>query len=687
MNNDERRLVERSVNTIRFLAVDAVQHANSGHPGLPMGCAPLAYALWMNHLRHNPTNPRWFNRDRFVLSAGHGSMLLYALLHLTGYDLTLDDIRDFRQWESKTPGHPEFGITPGVEVTTGPLGQGVGNAVGMAIAEAYLAARFNRPGYEVVDHHTYVIAGDGDLMEGVSAEACSLAGHLGLGKLILFYDDNKISLAGATSLSFTENVGERFESYGWHVQHVNDGNDVASIDDAVRRAKEETSKPSLICVRTVIGYGSPHKQGTYTSHGSPLGADEVKAAKTNLGWPPEPAFFVPDDVAAHMRQAAAKGESSESEWTDLVDAYRKTHAGAADELVRMIEGVLPDGWDADLPSYADETKDLSTRKASEAVLQVLAQHLPELIGGTADLNPSTLAWVKGFGDFQSPRLSDDVDRQGAVGETWDYSGRNIHYGVREHAMGAIASGMALHGGIVPFTGTFFTFSDYMRPSIRLAALMGLRVIYVFSHDSIGVGEDGPTHQPVEHLMGLRIIPNLRVIRPADAGETVEAWRNALRNLKSPTALVFTRQNLPILRDGLHAAPDGVHRGGYVLWQSSEQEPEVVLIASGSEVHVALKAGKTLADDGIPVRVVSLPCWEIFDRQEEGYRESVIPKSVKVRIAVEAGTTLGWEHYVGLDGAVVGMDGFGASAPASVLFEEFGVTAERVVAVSRELLAR
>ncbi len=688
MNNDERRLVERSVNTIRFLAVDAVQHANSGHPGLPMGCAPLAYTLWMNHLRHNPANPRWFNRDRFVLSAGHGSMLLYALLHLTGYDLTLDDIRDFRQWESKTPGHPEFGITPGVEVTTGPLGQGVGNAVGMAIAEAYLAARFNRPGYEVVNHHTYVIAGDGDLMEGVSAEACSLAGHLGLGKLILFYDDNKISLAGATSLSFTEDVGGRFESYGWHVQHVSDGNDIASIDDAVRRAKEEPSKPSLICVRTVIGYGSPHKQGAYTSHGSPLGSDEVKASKANLGWPAEPAFFVPDDVAAHMRQAVAGGKSWESEWTDRVDAYRKTHAGAADELERMIEGVLPDGWDAGLPSYENETKDLSTRKASEAILQELAQHLPELIGGTADLNPSTLAWVKGFGDFQFPLLSDDVDRQGAVGGPWDYSGRNIHYGVREHAMGAIASGMALHGGILPFTGTFFTFSDYMRPSIRLAALMGLHVIYVFSHDSIGVGEDGPTHQPVEHLMSLRIIPNLTVIRPADAQETVEAWRNALLNVKGPTALVFTRQNLPILARGLHAAPDGVHRGGYILWQQpSEQDPEVVLIASGSEVHIALEAGKTLADDGRAVRVVSLPCWELFDRQDEGYRESVIPKSVKVRIAVEAGTKLGWEHYVGLDGAIVGMDGFGASAPAPVLFEKFGITAERVVEVSRELLAR
>lgn len=680
----ESGLDQRCINTIRFLAVDAIQKANSGHPGMPMGAAAMAYVLWTRHLRHNPANPQWANRDRFVLSAGHGSMLLYALLHLTGYDLPLSELHSFRQWGSRTPGHPESHLTPGVEVTTGPLGQGISNAVGIALAEAHLAAQYNRPGHTIVDHFTYVIASDGDLMEGVAAEACSLAGHLRLGKLIVLFDDNRISLAGSTSLTFTEDVGKRFEAYGWRVQRVDDGNDLAAIDTALNAAKADLSRPSLILVRTILGYGAPHKQNSFKVHGSPLGPDEVLAAKKNLGWPTEPSFLIPDDVLDHFRQAVARGRAWEAEWEAAFARYAATYPDLAAEFQRRMAGDLPADWDSTLPTFPANPKGLSTRQASETVLQALAPRLPELVGGSADLNPSTFTWLKGFGDFQSPNASPE-DTQGVVGGEWGYGGRNLHFGVREHAMGAMANGMARHGGLIPYTATFLVFSDYMRPPMRLAALMGIRVIFVFTHDSIGLGEDGPTHQPIEHLMNLRAVPNLTVIRPADATETVEAWRAALRNADGPTALVFTRQNLPVLDRAELAPAEGLHRGGYVLWQSDKGIPDVILIGTGSEVHIALEAGKKLAEEGIKVRVVSLPSWELFDRQPADYRESVLPSAVRTRVAVEAGIKLGWEHYVGLEGVVVGMDSFGASAPGDVLYEKFGITAENVAAQARKLL--
>jgi len=680
----ESGLDQRCINTIRFLAVDAVQKANSGHPGMPMGAAAMAYVLWTRHLRHNPANPQWANRDRFVLSAGHGSMLLYALLHLTGYDLPLSELQSFRQWGSRTPGHPESHLTPGVEVTTGPLGQGISNAVGMALAEAHLAAQYNRPGHTIVDHFTYVIASDGDLMEGVAAEACSLAGHLRLGKLIVLFDDNRISLAGSTSLTFTEDVGKRFEAYGWHVQRVDDGNDLVAIDAALRAAKADLSRPSLILVRTVLGYGAPHKQNSFKAHGSPLGPDEVLAAKKNLGWPVEPSFFIPDDVLDHFRQAVTRGRAWEAEWKAAFARYAEAYPDLAAEFQRRMAGDLPADWDSTLPTFPADPKGLSTRQASETVLQALAPRLPELVGGSADLNPSTFTWLKGFGDFQSPNASPE-DTQGVVGGEWGYGGRNLHFGVREHAMGAIANGMARHGGLIPYTATFLVFSDYMRPPMRLAALMGIRVIYVLTHDSIGLGEDGPTHQPIEHLMNLRAVPNLTVIRPADAAETAEAWRVALLNMDGPTALVFTRQTLPVLDRTELAPAEGLQRGGYVLWQSDKDIPDVILIGTGSEVHIALEAGKKLAEEGIKVRVVSLPSWELFDRQPTDYRERVLPLAVRARVAVEAGIRLGWEHYVGLEGVVVGMDSFGASAPGNVLYEKFGITAENVAAQARKLL--
>ncbi|MBW2544088.1 MAG: transketolase [Deltaproteobacteria bacterium] len=685
MGDNNERLAELSINTMRFLAVDAIQKAKSGHPGLPMGGAAMAYTLWTRHLRHNPSDPGWADRDRFVLSAGHGSMLIYSLLYLTGYDFSLDDIKAFRVWGSKAPGHPEFSETPGVEVTTGPLGQGIGDVVGMAAAEAHLAARYNRDDLKIVDHYTYVIAGDGDLMEGISYEACSLAGHLQLGRLIVLYDDNRISLAGSTKLSFTEDVEKRFESAGWHVQHVEDGNDVNSIDRAISLAKEELSRPSIIRVSTIIGYGSPCKQDSASCHGSPLGVEEVAAAKENLGWPVEPELFVPEDVLEHMRGAVKRGRGQESEWRSALERYRETCPEGAAEFERVMEGKLPADWESALPEFGADLKAVSTRKVSEAVLQALAPGMPELMGGTADLNPSTLAWLKGFGDFQ-PAGTGSEDVPGAVGGEWSYRGQNVHFGVREHAMGAIANGMALHGGVIPFVGTFFVFSDYMRPSMRIAALMGARVIYVFSHDSIGVGEDGPTHQPVEHLMSLRSMPGLTVIRPADAAEAVEAWRSALLNDRGPTALVFSRQDIPILDRSKFAPADGLQRGGYTVWESSANTPDVILIGTGSELQIALDAGKSLSEkDGIAVRVVSLPCWEIFDGQPEDYREKVLPSSVKTRVAVEAGIKLGWEHYVGLDGAVIGMDGFGASAPASILYEKFGITVQDTIETVKSLM--
>jgi len=682
MKMDRKELEGLCVNQIRFLAADGVQKANSGHPGLPMGAAPMAYVLWTKYLKHNPKNPAWPDRDRFVLSGGHGSMLLYSLLHLTGYDLSLDQLKNFRQWGSLTPGHPESHLTVGVEATTGPLGQGLSHAVGMALAEAHLAARFNRPDHPIVDHRTYVLASDGDLMEGVAAEACSLAGHWKLGKLVVLYDDNLISLAGSTSLTFTENVEERFEAYGWQVLKVADGNDLGAIGRAITRAQAETDKPSLIMIRTIIGYGAPHKQNTFGVHGSPLGEEELMAAKKALFWPVEPPFLIFPEVLEHFRKAVKKGEKCEEDWKAAGARYAAAYPDLAAEFARIFKRELPANWEAGLPDFSAETKPVATRKASETVLQVLAKNIPELLGGSADLNPSTLTWIKGGGDCEAPGTKPE-GVQGAVGEAWGYEGRNIHFGVREHAMGAIIGGMALHGGLIPYTATFLTFSDYMRPPMRLAAMDHSHVIYVFTHDSIGLGEDGPTHQPVEQLMALRAVPNLIVVRPADAAETVEAWKIAVSHA-GPVTLVFTRQSLPILDRSRCAAAAGAARGGYTLWETPGGNPEIILIGTGSEVHLALQAGEKLAAEGRKVRVVSLPSWELFDGQTAEYRESVLPSSVRKRVAVEAGIARGWERYVGLDGKIVGMTGFGASAPAEGLYQKFGITVENIVAQAKTL---
>lgn len=751
---------ERCINAIRFLAADAAEKAKSGHPGMPMGAAALAYTLWMRHLKHNPADPAWPDRDRVILSAGHASMLLYSLLYLTGYDLTIEDLRSFRQWESKTPGHPELGRPPGAEMTTGPLGQGVGHAVGMALAEAHLAATYNRPGHEIVDHFTYVLASDGDIMEGVTAEACALAGHLGLGKLVVLYDDNGVSLAGATALTFTEDVGGRFAAMGWQVLEVADGNDVAALDAALAAAKEERWRPTFIKVRTCIGYGAPTKEGTAACHGSPLGKEELAAAKVRLDWPEEPAFYVPEEVLAHCRRPSLeRGAARQKAWEEAFRVYAAAFPEAAAEFRRVMAGELPAGWEEAIPDFSPAARaeagdaggansstvapaasttspsvsqvpqahsapaappavaapDISTRKVSETVMQALAARLPELMGGSADLNPSCLTWLKGKGDFQRPvvsagahssppgtRTSIDsgsasasvsgsgtpfIPPSGAVGGGWDYRGRNIHFGVREHAMGAIAGGMAIHGGLIPYTATFFTFADYMRPPMRLAALMGLRVIYVFTHDSIAVGEDGPTHQPVEQLMNLRAVPHLSVIRPADAAETAQAWQAAISRREGPTALIFTRQNVPRLDRRELAPASGLQKGGYILWDSSLVKPDLIFIATGSELHLALAAARKLAAEAIRVRVVSLPSWDIFDAQPAEYRERVLPPSVKARIAVETGVKLGWEHYTGLDGAVIGMESFGASAPAAVLYEQFGFTVDRIADSARYLLKK
>jgi transketolase len=659
------------INTIRFLAVDAVQKAKSGHPGTPMGAAPMAYTLWDRFLQHNPRNPAWPERDRFVLSAGHASMLLYALLYLTGYDLPLGELQNFRQWGSKTPGHPEYGHTPGVEVTTGPLGQGFAHGVGMAIAERWLAEHYNRPGHEIVNHYTYVLASDGDMQEGVSSEAASLAGTLRLSKLICLYDDNEIQIEGGTGVVFSENVARRFEAYGWQVIGPIDGFDIAAIEAAIRQAQADTERPSLIICKTVIGYGSP-AQATAKVHGEPLGEEGVRAAKENLGWPQEPTFYVPDDVLAYMRQAVERGQAMEREWKQRMEAYAQAYPDLAAQFQAQLHGDLPKDWDEGLDNlFPPDTAPMATRNASGQVLNVLIQRVHALTGGSADLAPSTKTILLGYGDFG-----------------WDeYCGHNMHFGVREHAMGAIAGGMALHGDVIPYTATFLTFSDYMRPPMRLAALMGIRVIYIFTHDSIGLGEDGPTHQPIEHLMNLRAVPNLTLIRPADATETAEAWRAALLNRDGPTVLIFTRQKLPVLDRTELASAEGLQRGGYVLWQSDDGKPDAILIGTGSETHISLEAGKKLAAEDVKVRVVSMPSWELFDRQPADYRESVLPSAVRARVAVEAGIKLGWERYVGLDGAVVGMDGFGASAPGKVLYEKFGITAENVVARAKVLLGR
>jgi transketolase len=677
------QLDQRCIDTMRFLAVDAVQKANSGHPGLPLGAMPMAYVLWDRFLRHSPRNPGWTNRDRFVLSAGHGSMLLYALLYMTGYDLSLDDIKQFRQWGSRTPGHPERGHTPGVEVTTGPLGQGVGNAVGMAIAEAQLAARYNTPDHTVIDHRTWVLASDGDLMEGVASEAASLAGHLKLGKLNVLYDDNYVTLAAGTDITFTEDRGARFAAYGWHIVHVDDGNDLEAIDAALQAAHDETTRPSLILVRTHIGYGSP-EQDSFEAHGSPLGVENVRKTKQHYGWPVEPDFIVPDDALAHMRKAVDRGIALEQQWNDHFAAYAQANQPLAAELERSLHGGLPEGWDSGIPVFPADAKGMATREASGKVMNAIAPKLPALTGGSADLDTSTKTALKGFGDFNPP-LQAGQDPQGSDPGGWSHAGRNIHFGVREHAMGAIANGMAAHSGCIPYTATFLIFSDYMRPPMRLAALAKLHVIHVFTHDSIAVGEDGPTHEPIEQLAGLRAIPNLVVIRPGDANETAVAWRVALETCGTPVTLVLSRQAMPTLDRSKVAAADGLRRGAYVL-DSGDMDPAVIRIASGSEVHLIVDAAARLRETGLAVRCVSMPSWELFDAQPQDYRDSVLPPTIRARLAVEAGATQGWWRYVGDSGDVLGIDHFGASAPGGTNLREFGFTVDEVCRRAQAVLS-
>ena len=664
------KLDQLCINTIRMLSVDGVEKSKSGHPGMPMGAAAMAYVLWTRFLRHNPKNPNWSNRDRFVLSAGHGSMLLYSLLHLTGYDLPLEALQNFRQWGSKTPGHPEQGLTPGVETTTGPLGQGFSNGVGMALAERYLAARFNRPGHHIVDHFIYGIISDGDLMEGISHEAASLAGHLGLGKLIYFYDDNHISIEGHTDIAFTENRTGRFVCYDWHVQRVDDGNDVEALEQALIEAQKETSRPSLIAVRTNIGYGSPNKQDTAGVHGEPLGPEELKLTKQNLGWPQEPTFHIPDEVLAHFRQAINKGQRLDDRWQAAFDAYQENFQESAAEWRSWINGQLPDTWENEIPIFEPDEKGMATRVASGKVLNAVAPKIANLIGGSADLAPSTKTLIDGESDYQAP----------------DYSGRNLRFGVREHAMGGILNGMALHGGLIPYGATFLVFSDYLRPAIRLAALTNLKVIYVFTHDSIGLGEDGPTHQPIEQLAALRAIPSLIVIRPGDANETAQAWRAAISHGGGPVALALSRQNIPTLdRNSTYASAEGLHQGAYILSEADNQKPDVILIASGSEVQIALEAAEMIKARGPAVRVVSMPSWELFDAQSQAYRHQVLPPEVKAKIAIEAGSPQGWHRYVGESGRIIALDHFGASAPYKTLYEKFGLTANQVVESAQDLL--
>ncbi len=655
MTNPE--LQNKAINTLRFLSADGVQKANSGHPGLPMGAASMAYTIWTRHLRHNPRNPKWVGRDRFILSGGHGSMLLYSFLHLTGYNLSLDELQNFRQWGSLTPGHPEYGLTPGVEVTTGPLGQGFANGVGMAIAASHLAAAYNKPGHEIIDSFIYAIVTDGDLMEGVASEAASLAGHLSLGRLIYLYDDNHISIDGSTDLAFTEDRAKRFEAYGWHVQRVEDGNDVETIDKAIKSAKADP-RPSIIMCRTTIGFGAPNRQGTAKAHGEPLGDEELNAAKDNLGWPKEPRFFIPEDVLAFYRKAVDRGRELEADWKLRCEAYARLFPDLGAELTRRLNGDLPESWETAVPTFPADTKGMATRAASGKVINALAPILPELIGGSADLAPSNNTKIDGSPAFQKNT----------------YNGRNFHFGVREHAMGSILNGMSVFGGVIPYGGTFLVFADYMRAAVRLAALSHYPSIFIFTHDSVGLGEDGPTHQPVEHLTSLRLIPNLMVIRPADANETAQAWKVAISRRDGPTVLALTRQAVPVLDTRA-----SVERGAYVLKDFGT--PEIILMASGSEVSLILEAAQKLADEGKGVRVVSFPSWELFEKQDEAYRESVLPKNIQLRLAVEAGTTLGWERYAG---SVIGIERFGASAPYKVIFEKLGFTVENVVKRAKEL---
>jgi transketolase len=656
-------LQSRSINTLRFLSADGVQQANSGHPGLPMGAAAMAYTIWTRHLRHNPRNPRWMGRDRFLLSGGHGSMLLYSLLHLTGYDLALDELKHFRQWESRTPGHPEYGLTPGVEMTTGPLGQGFATGVGMAIAATHLAAVYSP---ELFDGFIYAIVTDGDLMEGVASEAASLAGHLSLGKLIYLYDDNHISIDGSTDLAFTEDRAARFAAYYWHVQTVQDGNDVEAIDAAIQAAKADP-RPSIIMCRTIIGFGAPKKQGTAKAHGEPLGDEELNAAKDNLGWPKEPRFFIPEDVLAFYRESVERGQKSEDAWNQKLAEYQQANPEKGAELERRLSGKFPKGWEKDIPVFPADAKGMATRAASGKVINALAAKLPELMGGSADLAPSNNTKIDGLPDFQkdSPQ------------------GRNFHFGVREHAMAAALNGMALYGGVIPYGGTFLIFSDYNRPAVRIAALSHIPSIFVFTHDSVGLGEDGPTHQPVEHFAALRAIPQLTVIRPADANETAQAWKVALENRHGPTVLALTRQAIPVFE----AHPSSVEKGAYVLATFGRKTPDIILIASGSEVSLAMGAAQVLHEKGSSVRVVSFPSWELFEKQDKAYRESVLPKKVTARVAIEAGVGQGWERYVGSGGRIISIERFGASAPYKVIFEKLGFTVENVVAQAKSILPK
>ncbi|HXQ70090.1 MAG TPA: transketolase [Pyrinomonadaceae bacterium] len=670
-SNTNPELDQLCINTIRALTLDAVQKAKSGHPGLPLGAATMAYVLWTRFLRHNPKNPKWDNRDRFLLSAGHGSMLIYSLLHLTGYDLPLEELKNFRQWGSKTPGHPEYGLTPGVEITTGPLGQGFANGVGMAMGAAHLGARFNKDGFPLIDHYVYAIVSDGDLMEGVASEAASLAGHLKLGKLIYLYDDNNVTIEGFTNLAFSERVTERFDAYGWHTITVPDGNNLSEIEAAIRAAQAD-NRPSLIAVKTVIGYGMP-TQGTRKAHSDPPGEDAVREAKRHLKWPEDKQFYIPDEALAHYREAVARGEQLESEWNALVERYEQTHPEEAKLWRTTMSPELPAGWEDHLPKF-ENTKEIATRVASGEVINALAPVLPQLIGGSADLGVSNNTDIKDSHSFEA----------GA------YDGRILHFGVREHAMGSALTGMSLNGGLIPFGGTFLTFSDYMRPAIRLAALSEVQVVYVFTHDSIGLGEDGPTHQSVEHLAALRTIPHLFVIRPADPAEVSEAWRIAILRRQAPTALALTRQKVAVIDRQRFASADGLRRGGYVLAEAETAdgdvtEPKLILIATGSEVSLALEARETLQMEGSPTRVVSLPCWELFEEQSKEYRDEVLPPSVTARLSIEAGVCQGWDRYVGPSGAMICLNRFGGSAPGEVALRELGFNIENVLKHARELL--
>jgi len=659
-----------SINTIRTLSMDAIQKANSGHPGAPMGLAPAAYALWTRFLKHNPKNPDWYDRDRFVLSGGHASMLLYSLLFLTGYDLTIDDIKQFRQWGSKTPGHPEFGHTSGVETTTGPLGQGFTNAVGMAMAERHLAALFNRPENDLIDHNTYVMCGDGDLMEGITAEAASLAGHLGLSKLICLYDDNEISIEGSTDITFTEDVSIRFQSYNWQTITVEDGNNLDEITNAIKAAKQETQKPTLIRVQTHIAYGSPNKQDSADAHGAPLGEEEIKLTKECLGCLPDEQFCVPEGVLDHCRGLTEKGAVAEEKWNGKFDTYKNQFPELAKQWTEMMNGSYQDGWEDEIPDFSENTGPIATRSASGIVLNAAAKTIPALIGGSADLAPSNKTIINASSDFQKD----------------NYGGRNIRFGVREHAMAGILNGMSLHKGLRPFGGTFLVFADYMRPSIRLAALMNQPVIYVFTHDSVAVGEDGPTHQPVEHLAALRTIPNLKVIRPSDATETAAAWRQALKTNDSPVALILSRQKLPVIDRKQFPSADLLSNGAYIL-ADTDGKPDVILIASGSEIHICMEAKAALLEKGVAARVVSMPSWELFNIMPEDYKDKILPPDVKSRVAVEAGLPMGWEQFTGDGGTVIGISTFGASAPGGTVLKKFGFTAENIVKTALDIMKR